>query len=429
MFLHSVVSIFERVKELFSTGVFMKNAIKVILIKRRLLFAVLLYIAFATFAVPLWAGGLYIQEFGTPSMGVASAGAEAVCMDASTSFHNPAGMTRLEGNELMLTAGLLKSNIEFDPDSSGGDGGDAGGYAPMLGSFYAHSLSKDLKLGINLISFSAVVLDYDDDWAGRYQCQNLDIFTITLNPTIAYRVNDWLSIGGGVGIMYGELEMDAAIPSPAPGGNDGKATIDGDDVGVGYSFSALFEPSERTRLGVIYWSKIEPSYDGDIKIEPLGRQVGTDTDLTFPQFIRAGIYHEINDKWALLGTIAWEDWSELDNLFLSTTTGTNVAFPRNWDDTWHFAAGVRYRIDEQWLVQGGISHDTSPVDSVDRTADMAIDKQFRLSVGVEHKRSEKVSTGFTFEYVDLGDAKINNSLVGDYKNNNLFFFAFNINWK
>jgi len=105
----------------------MNNAIKVILIKRRLLFAVLLYIALATFAVPLWAGGLYIQEFGTPSMGVASAGAEAVSMDASTAFHNPAGMTRLEGNELMLTGALLKSNTEFDPDSPGGDGGDAGG--------------------------------------------------------------------------------------------------------------------------------------------------------------------------------------------------------------------------------------------------------------------------------------------------------------
>ena len=41
------------------------------------------------------AGGLYLNEFGTPSMGVAGAGASAVASDASTSFHNAAGMTRI----------------------------------------------------------------------------------------------------------------------------------------------------------------------------------------------------------------------------------------------------------------------------------------------------------------------------------------------
>ncbi len=411
----------------------MKHAIRVFLIKRPILFALLFFFALVTHAGSLWAGGLYIQEFGTPSMGVATAGAEAVCRDASTSFHNPAGMTRLEGNELMLAGGLLKSNVEFDPDSAGGDGGRAGGYAPLLGAFYTHSLSDDWKLGVNLISISAALLDYDDDWAGRYQCQNVSIFTITANPTIAYRVNDQFSIGAGINIMYGELEMDVAIPRPGPL-TDGQATLDGDDLDVGFSLSAMFEPSEQTRLGILYWSKIEPSFSGDLSIEPIGATIGTDTDLTFPQFIRVGIYHELNDKWAVLGTIAWEEWSKLDNLFLSTTSGTTADIPRNWDDTWHFAAGVRYRIDDQWLVQGGIAHDTSPVDSVDRTADMPLDKQFRFSLGVEQKRSDKVTIGFTFEYGDFGDAKIKSSgptgdFIGDYDKNELFFLAFNVNWK
>ena len=91
------------------------------------------------------AGGLYINEFGTPSMGVAGAGANAVASDASTSFHNPAGMTRIKGKEVMGTAGLLNAIVKFDPDGdtpiSGGNGGDAGGLAPILGGFYVHSLS------------------------------------------------------------------------------------------------------------------------------------------------------------------------------------------------------------------------------------------------------------------------------------------------
>ena len=80
-------------------------------------------------SIPCWAGGLYITEFGTPSTGVANAGAGAIAIDSSTAWHNPSGMTRLSGTHAQAAAGYLKGNIKFDPDSntpvSGGDGGNA----------------------------------------------------------------------------------------------------------------------------------------------------------------------------------------------------------------------------------------------------------------------------------------------------------------
>ena len=197
-----------------------------------------------------FAGGLYINEFGTPSMGVAGAGANAVASDASTSFHNPAGMTRINGNELMGTAGLLYATVKFDPDADtpipGGDGGDAGGPAPIIGGFYVHSLSDKWKLGANLITITGAVLDYDDDWAGRYLNTKLTLLTMTFFPSIAYRVNNWLSLGGGPQIMYADLEIKAK--APPPNGN-GEVKIDGDDVAFGFGLGALFEVSERTRYG------------------------------------------------------------------------------------------------------------------------------------------------------------------------------------
>jgi long-chain fatty acid transport protein len=152
------------------------------------------------------AGGLYINEFGTPSMGVAGAGGNAVASDASTSFHNAAGMTRIKGKEFMGTGGLLYATVKFDPDSdtpiSGGNGGNAGGPAPIVGGFYVHSLSDKWKLGANLITITGAVLDYDDDWSGRYLNTEVTLLTVTFYPSIAYRVNDWLSLGGGPQIMY-----------------------------------------------------------------------------------------------------------------------------------------------------------------------------------------------------------------------------------
>lgn len=376
------------------------------------------------------AGGLYLNEFGTPSMGVAGAGANAVASDASTSFHNAAGMTRIKGNELMGTAGLLNATVKFDPDAdtpiSGGDGGDAGGPAPILGGFYVHSLSDKWKLGANLITITGAVLDYDDDWTGRYLNTEVKLLTMTFYPSIAYRVNNWLSVGGGPQIMRAELELKAK--APPPNGN-GEVKIDGNDVAFGFGLGALFEVSERTRFGVVYQSEIEPEFDGDVKLSPPGLEAGTDTKITLAQFIKVSGYHELNDRWALLGTVGWEDWSAFKDVNISTGRGSQK-IPRNWDDTWKFAAGVHFRPVDKWLLQLGFSYDTSPVDSKDRTADMPIDRQIRYATGVQYKWSDRLSVGGQFVYADYGKAKINNDLLkGDYKRNDILFFAMNANWK
>jgi len=376
------------------------------------------------------AGGLYLNEFGTPSMGVAGAGANAVAVDASTSFHNAAGMTRIKGTELMGTAGVLNSTVKFDPAADtpipGGDGGDAGGPGPIIGGFYAHSLSDKWKLGANLITISGAILDYDDDWTGRYLNTDVRLLTMTFYPSVAYRVNNWLSLGGGPQVMYANLELKAKAPPPK---GTGEVKIDGDDLAFGFGLCALFELSERTRFGVVYQSEIEPEFDGDVKLSPPGLEVSTDTKVTLARFVKVSGYHELNDQWALLGTVGWENWSAFKDVNISTGR-VSQKIPRNWDDTWKFAAGVHYHPVEKWLLQLGFSYDTSPVDSKDRTPDMPIDRQIRYAAGAQYKWSDRLSTGAQFVYADYGKAKIDNDLLkGDYKRNDIIFLALNANWK
>jgi long-chain fatty acid transport protein len=378
------------------------------------------------------AGGLYLNEFGTPSMGVAGAGANAVASDASTSFHNAAGMTRIKGTELMGTAGLLNATVKFDPDSDtpipGGDGGDAGGPAPIVGGFFVHSLSDKWKLGANLITISGAILDYDDDWTGRYLNTEVKLLTMTFYPSIAYRVNNWLSLGGGPQVMYADLEIKAK--APPPNGN-GEVKIDGNDVAFGFGLGALFEVSDRTRLGIVYQSEIEPEFGGDVKFSggAVNADAGVDTKIPLAQFIKVSGYHELNDRWALLGTVGWEDWSAFKEVNISTGRGSQK-IPRDWHDTWKFAAGVHFRPVDKWLLQLGFSYDSSPVDSDDRTPDMPIDRQIRYATGVQYKWSDRLSLGGEFVYADYGKAKIDNDLLkGDYKRNDIFFFAMNANWK
>ena len=104
--------------------------------------------------------------------------------------------------------------------------------------------------------------------------------------------------------------------------------------------------------------------------------------------------------------------------------------PKNWDDTYKYAVGAEYDLNRRWTLSGGLAYDTSPVDAGDRTADMPIDRQIRYAVGVQHTRPSGLKLGAEFTYADYGSAKIRaDGFSGDYKSNEILFFAVNASWE
>jgi len=112
--------------------------------------------ATALIASTAQAGGLLLYEFGTAEPGLAAAGYAARAQDASTAFTNPAGMTELDGTQVMVGGQLMWLNTQFSvggatsPDLGSEDGGRAfgsNGYVPGGGAFLTHRVSPDLALG------------------------------------------------------------------------------------------------------------------------------------------------------------------------------------------------------------------------------------------------------------------------------------------
>jgi long-chain fatty acid transport protein len=300
------------------------------------------------------------------------------------------------------------------------------------GAYFTHALNDRLSVGISLGGITGASMEYNNNWVGRFMVQSIEMIMAGAQPSVAYRVNDWLSIGAGPIIAYSELELKIGVPAFLLPPNGGQAKVDGDDWVFGYSAGVLIEPSERFRLGIIYRSELEPEFDGDLTITPSPVNLGSDLELTLAQTVRAGAYFELNDKVALLCSAAWEDWSALDNVFLNTAV-IATKLPRNWDDTWHVSGGVHFRPKEDWLLQTGFSYDSSPVDDEDRTPDMPIDRQWKVAVGAQKDLSERLTLGGQFVYLNMGDAKLEQTqasgVVGEYDPNEIYVFAVNANWR
>src|ERR1700722_18130097 len=164
---------------------------------------------------PARAAGLSLYETGAPDLGTAQAGQAALAQDASTAGSNPAGMTLLDRTQLLVAAGAMLPTFNFHPGAQtatgGTGGGNAGVFFPVGGSFFVYKLSDRWRLGGSAGSNFGLAVDYGQHWAGRYYLTESSLITGQVNPSIAYRVNRWLSVGAGFSIVGARLFDKAKI--------------------------------------------------------------------------------------------------------------------------------------------------------------------------------------------------------------------------
>lgn len=407
------------------------------------------------FSGSTWGAGLWVYEMANPGMGTASAGRGATAADASVAMFNPAGMTKLDRSQLFTGIQGSWLDVKFDVDEStfgGGDGGNAGDFIPTGSMAYVYSVNPKLKLGVAAASFFGLGIEYDEDWAGRYFVQEASFLTLNISPGIGYRINKWLSLGGGATVLYANLDQKTAINNQLtdPGVPDGEIKIEDDDWGYGFNLGTLIEPRQDLRFSLTYRSRVEVEFKdvADIKgigpnLQALLDSIGVtsekvDLEMELPQEVLISGYYDLTDKVALVASAGWQDWSEFGktSVTVRSTDTTSFEEDRNFKDTWHVAIGARYRFADPWLWSVGFAYDSSPVDDEDRTPDMPLDRQIRLATGLQYDWNENVTIGGAYTYIDLGDAEIDQqggplqgNLKGDYKNNHVHTLALNLIWR
>ena len=157
------------------------------------------------------AGGLFLSEFGTNDVGLAGAGWAARAQDASTVFRNPAGMSFLAGNEVMIGTQLLYGDAKFTNAGSSAflgnaNGGNPIGAIPSISTFLTHQVGHDFTVGFGVLSNFGLTLKYDGNWLGRYYAQESSMVGVSFVPTASYRVNDKISVGGGLNVMVAQVK-------------------------------------------------------------------------------------------------------------------------------------------------------------------------------------------------------------------------------
>jgi long-chain fatty acid transport protein len=320
----------------------------------------------------VFASGLSIPLESVAALGEQRAGGAASADDATTNFFNPAGLTRLKHQQLVIAATGVYGRQRFVGTASNpgltalgfGDGSfnETGSVATDVFSVvpsihYAYPIADKWAFGLSILTPYALSADYSEDALVRYDLIENKIESIDASPSLAYQVTPQLSIGAGVDLLYLRVVQKVAARTQPLTTQDSMATSDlRDNFARGWHAGLLYQFTPHTRVGLSYRSAIVTHLSGKEELSvpdgPLaGVYTSTNAKATLPlaSLTTLSIYHDMTARWAMLGSVEYEGWGIYKNDYAYNTPVigggvSNTVTPRDLRNTWFVSLGTRYKL-------------------------------------------------------------------------------------
>ncbi|HMA29505.1 MAG TPA: outer membrane protein transport protein [Thermoanaerobaculia bacterium] len=362
-------------------------------IRNRLAAVVLVGLVAAGSAGRLEAAGFALFEQGSKGNAVAGAFA-ATADDPSAMFWNPAGNAFVD--RFTLEGGgfaIIRPTAELDGRSPyPGDGY----HAEMSNALYAigHGylvvpLSDSVKLSGGFWTPNGLGVPWEnpDTFAGRYINQRVDLRQLAVSAQLAFKLSDWVAIGGGPEVRFTDVKLSKNIPAVNPFTQrvvdiaHVSIVSEGTPVKVGFAAGLLVKPCERVRFGISYHSHMDvdlegpatfgqistgsPQFDAAVAQSlPFGKKPQARTTLQFPSVTMFGVAYEVTPNLTLEADGTYTGWKVFDQTVLQIDGLPDTVLTHNWVNTWAIRAGLTYRMGSSW-VAGGFLYDQTPQPDAD----------------------------------------------------------------
>ena len=366
------------------------------------------------------AGAFALREQSTYGQGASFAGV-AAGGSVSSMFWNPAILTQFPGIRVEQGMTGIFTHAEQTPQpgstlagpplfypgqSSSGDPGF------LVNGYTTYQLGPDLWMGLGINAPFGLSVRFQEPWAGRNYGGDTTLRSFNGNPVIAYRINDWISVGVGAQLQYATVRQSTGI-TPFP---PTVATLDGKGWGFGATAGVTFTPWRSTTIGLGWRSGINQNIHGTLIGPPGIPSTSGSAELTanLPDTVSLGIRHRFDDRWTVMGTVEWSNWSRIGTVNVNQLNGavatigtTPVTLPFQYDDGWFFSAGAEYRWTERLTVRGGVGYEISPISDRVRTPRLPDNDRFWASVGLSWAVAPFMRLDLAYTHLFVKDPNIN----------------------
>jgi long-chain fatty acid transport protein len=338
--------------------------------------------------------------------------------DPSTLAFNPAGMTQIPGTAFMTSMAFLMPGGSIMQKATGisVDQRDHTFLVPSI--YYTRQMNEKLWFGLGIMTRFGLGTDFPADWFGRYNSYRAMLESVSINPNVAWKVNDRLSLSVGLEALWLEADLRRMIdltggraPSPA---TDMMLKLLGDDIGYGWNLGLHYTMDETTRIGLHYRSPVSLSVSGTATAtSPL---LGSDSssasvDLKLPEMFMFGISKQMTPKLNVEAGAIYTGWSSYNNLtvnFAKPIFGvlpTRSSSMKNWSSVWRYQIGFEYHQNSEWTWRVGYAYDQDPMNPAHLDYQLPGNDRQLLSVGFGYTKNNR-TWDFSYTRLLAGDRDI-----------------------
>ncbi|WP_339528631.1 OmpP1/FadL family transporter [Pseudomonas mucidolens] len=391
-----------------------------------------LSLAVAMASSQLFASGFALNEQDVAGMGTGFAGRSSSAENASTVYGNPAGMARLEGQQITGGFAVIDASTDIKDargNASGTNKGDMVPFTAVPFGFYTNKLNDQWAVGFGVYAPFGLITDYESNFQGRAFGSKSEVQVISFQPTVSYAFNDRVSIGFGPTInrIAGTLESEPSLGALIPGTGDNRIKVKGDDTALGFNAGILVQATDTTRVGLTYHSKVKYKLKGHTEVTPgagvppsllANGRYDASLNVDTPESWDLSVTQDMNDAWKVYAGATWTRWSRLKDITVNNegvTTAGGVLAPgivgsikeeQNWHDTWAYALGTSYRITKQVVLRTGLTFDQSPTNNTDRSPRIPTGDRTIFSLGLGYDVMPNMTVDLAYSYLKEEPVKV-----------------------
>ena len=291
----------------------------------------------------------------------------ATADNPSAIYYNPAGITQLAGTQ--LRGGIYGLDLEptFAPPAGRVNSGEVysaeKNYAGATQFYFTHALEKiPVTLGLGMYAPYGGSLGWPDEANFRAVAQKSTLTYLRINPVVAWKITDTLSVGAGASVDYARLTLQQGILSGANPENYFR--FSGDGFSAGYNAGILWRAHEKLSLGATVRGATSFTLDGHTSYGEEGAFApdtrGATLDFDFPLTAAFGISFRPTPKWNLEFDADYTDWDTVGQFSIrQEQPGTPSGIPQNiairmfWRSSWNYSVGVTRTFDNGWHASAG----------------------------------------------------------------------------
>lgn len=348
-------------------------------------------------------------------LGRAYAGEAAIGDSAASMGRNPATMTLFERPEFSGSMIYFDAEIDVTGHSAAQSSSDIIPSQFVPASYYVQPLSEQMAVGLGLYANYGLGTDLKDDFIAGDIGGDTELFTVNINPAIAYQVSPMLSLGAGISLVYASGEVNRHYGGGAGNfgvqASDKILSWDGDDWAFGWNVGALLALDEKNRFGLSYRAGVDLKLEGTFNdfspgvAIPGGGSTTAVSNVPLPAIAEFSGFHQLDEKWAIHYSALWTQWSEYKEFSASSSdcsVNGGVCFlkPEKYDDSWRWAIGATYQLNPAIKLRAGFALDEKAGET---TLSIPDQDAYWYSTGMNYQLDTNWSFDLGLAYMDRSD--------------------------